>query len=90
MMKSSQPQRLVIVEHYDDRPARARAAQKFRRVLDIGRENGESFDLVTFDVEMEALRDRSARLWQIPREPEPHWKHTTKANVEYLIGGRLP
>jgi hypothetical protein len=82
------PARLVIVEHYDDRPARARVAEKFRRVLDIGRENGESFDLVTFDVELEALRDRSAQLWRSPKEP--HWKHTTKANVEYLIGGRLP
>jgi hypothetical protein len=80
--------RLVIVEHYDDRPTRARVAQKFRRCVDIGRENGESFDLVTFDAEMKALRDQSARLCRSPREP--HWKHTTKANVEDLIGGRLP
>ncbi|MGH9436518.1 MAG: hypothetical protein ACRD22_01155 [Terriglobia bacterium] len=80
------PARLVVVEHYDDRPARVRASARARRILDIGREQGESFDLVTFDAGIERLREVAAGV----RRYEPIWKHTTKTAVEDLIGGYLP
>jgi len=73
------PERTVFVEHYDDR---------FRGVMNgqlveahsgcFGRENGESFDWVTFP---------QRHGWEFG---EPAWKHATKAQVEALIGQKLP
>ena len=83
------PARLVIVEHYDDREKLRQIAAKYRRMVvyeqSIGRENGESFALVGF-------RWRNAPTdWHNLNLPgEPHWKATTKAEVEELIGGALP
>ncbi|HEX7362289.1 MAG TPA: hypothetical protein VF283_17495 [Bryobacteraceae bacterium] len=80
------PARLVIVEHYDDRLAHTRASTRARRILETGRENGESFDLVTFDAAIERLREVAVGV----RRYEPIWKHTTKTAVEDLIGAHLP
>lgn len=68
------PARLVTVEHYDDRPARARASTRVRRILDLGREDGESFDFVTFAAGIEALHEVAAGVMR----REPIWKHTPR------------
>jgi hypothetical protein len=80
--------RLVVIEHYDNRPAGALASERVRRVLDIGRENGEPFDLVTFGVGLEALRLRKQA--NVAQPSRPLWKHISKADVESLVGGSLP
>lgn len=76
----------VIVEHYDDRERNQRYLSKHKRLdpaMTIGRENGESFDFVTFDPSL------SSELPTMTRT-EPHWRPTSKREIENLIGGTLP
>lgn len=73
------PSRLVWVEHYDERDLPRHQWASYRP-------EGESYDLVSFDF-------RSAR--QIHDGGgislgKPTWKHTTKADIEKLIGEKLP
>ncbi len=86
------PARLVIVEHYDDREDIQRLAAKYGRYHAeqsfIGRENGESFDLVTFGQGFEAVLERARR--NPGRAVEPVWKRIPKSEVERLIGEVLP
>jgi hypothetical protein len=83
------PARLVVVEHYDDRERRRQVASRYHGEHTLlGREHGESFDLVAFGVSLEALGER---LRQNSRQSVgPTWKHTTKAMVEQLVGEELP
>jgi hypothetical protein len=80
--------RLVVMEHYEDRPARAQAPERLRRVLERGRENGQSFDLVTFGIGFEALRSQAQV--GIAQPSQPFLKRASKADFERLIGGPLP
>lgn len=87
--------RLVIVEHYDDREKIRRIAAKRYKYLSpesafaaverdyfIGRKNGETFDLVSFGAVNPITKQHEANA--------PHWKPSSKAEVEALIGGALP
>jgi len=75
------PEHLIFVEHYDDRfpgVVNGRLVEGNSGSGSFGRENGESFDWVTFP---------QRRDWDFG---EPTWKHATKAQVEALLGQKLP
>jgi len=73
-----EPERTTFMEHYDDR---FRGVWRGQLVEDkeraFGRENGESFDWVSFP---------QRRGWDCG---SPKWKHASKAAVEALIGCKL-
>ena len=78
--------RSLIVEHYDDQEANKRYLAKHKRLdpaMTIGRTNGESFDFVTFEPPLQRELPMMART-------EPHWRPTSKHEIESLIGGKLP
>lgn len=80
--------RLVVVEHYDDREERARLRAKGRstHVIDIGREEGETFDYV----QARCPWSEFAAAFDQRRDPDVQWKPATKGEIENLIGGKLP
>jgi hypothetical protein len=80
--------RLVVVEHYDDREERKRllAQRRSTHVLDVGREHGETFDLV----QANCLWSEFAAAFDQRRKLAVTRKHTTKPEIEDLIGGKLP
>ena len=80
------PSRLVWVEHYDERanaPIRSYAREKYAT---HNGDDDERFSIVTFDFR-EARNQRNIGGASLG---EPTWKHTTKADIEKLIGETLP
>jgi hypothetical protein len=80
--------RLVVVEHYDDREERKRllAQRRPTHVLDIGREEGETFDFVQASCPWSEF----AAAFDQQRDLKVRRKHATKREIEDLIGGKLP
>ena len=74
------PARLTVVEHYDDR--RTPGAFSF------GRENGESFDVVTFR-RMPAT-DSAGAIADGAMFAAPMWRRIRKEQAEALAGQPLP
>lgn len=101
------PTRLTIVEHYDDRWTRGAGGERRRRpelelARIVGREEGESFDVVTF-AHVPAGRVATAGAvgaglpFEIDADPlagdefsGPVWRRITKRQAEALVGQALP
>lgn len=101
------PARLTVVEHCDDRWARDLGGERRRRTAAevahvIGREDGESFDIVTFaHVPAARLATAGAGGAEPPFGADadplagdtfggPEWRRITKQQAEALVGQALP
>jgi hypothetical protein len=74
------PARLTVVEHYDDR--------RTPRAFLLGRENGESFDVVTFRRMPATAGDGT--IAEGAMYAAPMWRRINKQQAEALVGQPLP
>ena len=101
------PARLTVVEHYDDRRARdASGERRHRTALELaqiaGRQEGESFDVVTFaHVPTACMGTAGTARLALPAGTDadpltgdefggPEWRRITKRRAEALVGQALP